>query len=245
MFDLNTATADWRRQMLAAGVKDPNVLEELEGHLCEEMDQQMRTGVSAEQAFGIAVQCIGQPDALQSEFAKSIAATGTRLQRLKYVLWRFIGFPLPSPLLLTVGARETLELGRQEALGFHHDFIGTEHVLLGLLESKTGVVRNLLQKMGVDHNIVRGEIEEIVGHGPAPRAPHALPYTPRVKKALTIAGSEARSLGRTQIRAEHIFLGLLQEGGGVAALVLKKLGVNSSVARVAVRDELTRNPPDA
>src|SRR5580700_2421074 len=110
MFDLEKAIADWRRQMLAAGVKDPNVLEELEGHLREEMEQQMRTGVSAEQAFGIAVQCIGQPAALRSEFAKSIAATGTRLQRWKFVLWRFIGLPLPSPLLLTAGARETLDL---------------------------------------------------------------------------------------------------------------------------------------
>jgi hypothetical protein len=241
MFDIETAIADWRRQMLAAGVKNPNVLEELESHLREDMELQMRTGLSAEQAFGIAVQRIGQPAALRDEFAKSSAAKGTRLQRWRYVLWRFIGLPLPSPNVFAFDVRETLELGRQEALAFHHDFIGTEHVLLGLLESKTGVVRNVLRKMGVDHKIIRGEIEKVVGLGSAQQVPHALPYTPRVKKALKIAGSEARSLNRKHIRAEHIFLGLLREGGGVAALVLKNLGVDIRAARAAVVDELGRN----
>src|SRR5439155_878205 len=161
MFNLDEAIADWRRRMFAAGMKNPGALDELESHLREEVEQRMRWGVSAQQAFEIAAQCLGQPAALLNEFAKAGATAGTRLQRLKTALLRFIGAPLPAPAALTAGAREILELGGKEALGFHHDFIGTEHVLLGLLGSKTGVVPAVLRRMGVDHNVVRSEIEKV------------------------------------------------------------------------------------
>jgi hypothetical protein len=240
MFNLEQSIADWRRRMLAGGVKSPVPLDELESHLREDVEQQVQSGVSAGQAFEIAVQRMGRPAALQNEFAKSGATKGARLQKLKDALLRFIGVPLPPPIVLTACARETLELGAREALGFHHDFIGTEHVLLGLLELKSGVVRGVLQKMGVDQGTVRSEIEKIVGIGRAQPTSHALPYTPRVKKALRIAGSEARSLNQIHVDAGHLFLGLLREGGGVAALVLKTLGVNIQTAREEMLRELGR-----
>ncbi len=237
MFNLEQSIAAWRRQMLAAGVKNRNVLEELESHLREEVERQARSGAGAEQAFAMATQRIGQPAALQQEFAKAGAMKATRLQQLKAVLLRFMGFPTLSPCALNAAARESLELGGKEALGFHHDFIGTEHVLLGLLESKTGIVPGVLQRMGLNHRIIRSEIEKIVGCGPVQPAGHALRYTPRVKKALEIASSEARALNQTHVGAEHILLGLLREGGGVAALVLKTLGVNLQAARAEIASE--------
>jgi ABC-type transport system involved in cytochrome c biogenesis permease subunit len=133
MFNLEQSIAEWRRRMLAAGVNNPGVLDELESHLREDVARQTRTGASAEQAFEVAVQCVGQPAALQQEFAKAAAFNGTRLQRLKGALLRFLGVPPPPQNLLTAGARESLQLGEKEALGFHHDFVGTEHVLLGLM----------------------------------------------------------------------------------------------------------------
>src|ERR1700722_1093646 len=127
MFNLNVAIKEWRRRILAAGVKNPNILDELENHLREDVEQRMQGGVGEGDAFEVAVRSIGQPATLQNEFAKSGATTGTRLQRLKCALLAFIGIPLPpSPRVFTDAARETLEIGGKEALGFHHDFIGTE-----------------------------------------------------------------------------------------------------------------------
>jgi len=224
--------------MLAAGVKNPNVLDELESHLREDVERLARSGSNMEQAFETAVGRIGQGGPLKREFAKVGAAKGTRRQGLKSALLRFIGMALPPPDAFTACARETLELGGKEALGLHHHFIGTEHVLLGLLELKTGVVCGVLHRLGVDRKIVRTEIEKVVGPGPAEQMTEMPPYTPRVKKALAIAGSEARALNHTHVGAEHIFLGLLLEGGGVAARVLKNLGVNIQTAREEIQREL-------
>jgi len=244
MFNLEQAIAEWRRHMLAAGVENPNVLDELESHLRDDVEQRKRLGASTQESFESAVQRIGQPAALESEFAKAGAGRGARLQRLKGAFLRFIGLTPPYPNALTASAREILELGDKEARGFHHDFIGTEHVLLGLLESKTGVVPAVLQRMGVDSRLVRSEIEKIVGNGPMARPGHSLPYTPRVKKALQLAGGEARVLKQPRIGCEHIFLGLLLEGGGVAALVLKTLGVNIGAAREQILLHLGRKERD-
>jgi len=245
MFKLDQAIAEWRRQMLAAGVKTPTVLDELESHLRDEVEQQMRSGMEAQEAFEIAVQRIGKPAALQNEFAKAGSRKTRRLQRLKATLLRVIGVPRLDPNALTTGAREILELGGMEARGFHHDFIGTEHVLLGLLESKAGGISVVLQRVGVDSKIVRAEIEKIVGNGRAGQSVQSLPYTPRVKKALAHAAAEARALNQTEVGAELIFLGLLLEGGGVAALVLKTLGVNIQTARSEILRQLGRNQPEA
>ena len=132
MFDLEQSIAAWRRQMLAAGVKNPNDLDELESHLREEVKRQTRLGASTKRAFEVATECIGQPAALQCEFAKAAAEKGTFWRKWRDALLRFIGVPPSSPATFTTGAREILELGRMEALGFHHDFIGTEHVVAGV-----------------------------------------------------------------------------------------------------------------
>jgi hypothetical protein len=239
VFNLERAMEEWRRQMQSAGIKSA-ALEELENHLREDIENQIKSEIALEQAFAVAVQRLGPPVAVQNEFAKAASMQRSRLQRWKELLLKFAGVPVADPMMLTLAARESLQLGGKEALSFHHDFIGTEHVLLGLLELETGIVRGVLQRLGINPKIVRTEIEKVVGPGPKPRATNELRYTPRVRKALEIAGSEARALKQTQVGAEHIFLGLLREGGGVASLVLKALGLNVQTAREEILRELGR-----
>jgi hypothetical protein len=234
MFNLEKEIATWRQQMLAAGIT-AELLDELESHLRDEVDVRVKSGKSVEEAFMLAVQSMGQPSALQVEFAKNLRAPGF-LPRLKAAIARLLGFPVPISKSFTAGARDALELGAMEARGFHHDFIGTEHVLLGLLKTETGVVPNVLRRLGVDACRVRSEIEKIVGCGPSGRNTPTLPYTPRVREALELARREASN--QPVVGAEHIFLGLLREGSGVAAVVLKTLGVDIRTARDEVHREL-------
>ena len=245
MFNLDNAIKEWRRQMLAAEIKTPALLDELESHLRDDVEQQMRLGPNAQEAFEIAVRQIGQPAALRDEFTKVGPTKRTRLQRLKSALLKFLGVSPPLANAYTAEAWEILELGGKQALGFHHDFIGTEHLLLGLLESKTEIVPSVLQRIGVDHKVVREEVEKIVGIGIPQRNTSALPYTPRVKKALELAAKEARVQNRMRVSAEHIFLGLMLEGGGVAALVLRNLGVNAVMIRGEILKELRHHQPGA
>lgn len=239
MFNLDHAIAEWRRQMIAAGIKLPQVLDELESHLREDIVRRIRSGMPAEKAFDKAIEGIGEACALRDEFRK--VGMGTLWQRVWRAMLRLVGFSSAVPGDFTASARETLDLGRQEALGFHHDFIGTEHVLLGLLATESGTVAKVLQKMGASREAVRYEIGKIVGPGPQREAVHELPYTPRVKKALEIASKEARTLERSHIiNTEHIFIGLVLEGGGVAALVLKRLGIDVVRAREEILKELRK-----
>lgn len=242
MFDLEQAIAEWRRQMAAGGIKDSAVLDELESHLREDVAHQMQSGLAPQAAFEVAAGRIGLPGALQNEFVMAGPNQETRLQWLKSAFLRFIGVQPKSPNTFTTSARKTLELGGKQALGFRHDFIGTEHVLLGLLELETGTVASILQSLGVDRRVVRSEIEKVVGPGPVqPATSDTLRYTPRVKKALQLAGREATAHHHPDVSAEHIFLGLLLEGGGVAAMILNNLGVNIQMAREETLRELGRN----
>jgi len=234
MFNLEKEITTWRQQMLAAGIT-AELLDELESHLRDEMDVRVKSGASLEQAFTLAVQSIGHASTLQAEFAKNFRRSNF-LQRFKAAIARFLGLPVPNHKSLSAGARDALELGALEARGFHHDFIGTEHVLLGLLQTETGMVSNVLRRMGVDHRRVRSEIEKIVGCGPSGHNASTLPYTPRVQEALKLARKEASS--QPTVGAEHIFLGLMREGSGVAAVVLKGLGVDVEKTREELRREL-------
>ncbi len=245
MFDLEQSITEWRRQMLAAGINSPDLLDELESHLREDVAGQVRSGLCEQDAFEIAVRRIGQPGELQSEFKIAGATKEPRPQWLKKALLCFIGVRPPALHTFTASAQKTLELGGKEALGFHHDFIGTEHVLLGLLELDTGVVTSVLRKMGVEGKVVRSEIEKVVGNGPVQPVSSAPPYTPRVKKALELAGREAQAHNHKLVGPEHIFVGLLLEGSGVAALILKKLGVNVEAARKEIIKELRWNQSGA
>jgi ATP-dependent Clp protease ATP-binding subunit ClpC len=141
----------------------------------------------------------------------------------------------------TPRAQQVLALARKEADRFNHNFVGTEHLLLGLIKLGQGVAVNVLQKMGLDLETVRMEVEKQVGTGPDQRVVGNIPYTPRVKKVLALAAKEARALNHTYVGTEHILLGLLREGDGVAARVLKNLDVDIEQTRQEILKELDPN----
>ena len=141
----------------------------------------------------------------------------------------------------TPRAQQVLALARKEADRFHHNYVGTEHLLLGLINLGQGVAVNVLQKMGLDLETVRSAVEKQVGTGPETKPTGNIPYTPRVKKVLALAGKEAKALNHSYIGTEHILLGLLREGEGVAARVLKSLDVDIEQCRHAILAELDPN----
>jgi len=240
MFDLEHSLSEWRRQMLSAGVRNPDIVDELESHLCEDWARRVRSGEGEEQAFANAAQGIGQATLLQHEFAKLGGKKWAWLRRLKRSMaGAFV--PVPALSALTPGALRTLELARLEAPRLHHGFIGTEHVLLGLLALEDGVVTNVLGRMGVDREDVRRQIEKWVSAFPPSHLPGRLPYTPRVKKALRLAATEAKVFQHAGVGAEHLFLGLLLEGDGVAGRVLRDLGLSPETTREEILGALGRN----
>jgi len=141
----------------------------------------------------------------------------------------------------TPRAQQVLALARKEADRFNHNFVGTEHLLLGLIKLGQGVAVNVLQKMGLDLETVRMEVEKQVGTGPDQKMIGNIPYTPRVKKVLALAAKEAKQLAHTYVGTEHILLGLLREGDGVAARVLKNLDVDIEQTRQEILKELDPN----
>src|SRR5687767_13611196 len=141
----------------------------------------------------------------------------------------------------TPRAQQVLALARKEADRFNHNFVGTEHLLLGLIKLGQGVAVNVLQKLGLDLETVRMEVEKQVGTGPDQKMIGNIPYTPRVKKVLALAAKEARALNHTYVGTEHILLGLLREGDGVAARVLKNLDVDIEQTRQEILKELDPN----
>jgi ATP-dependent Clp protease ATP-binding subunit ClpC len=141
----------------------------------------------------------------------------------------------------TPRAQQVLALARKEADRLNHNFLGTEHLLLGLIKLGQGVAVNVLLRMGLDLETVRMEVEKNVGTGPDQKVIGNIPYTPRVKKVLALAQKEAKKLGHTYVGTEHILLGLLVEGDGVAARVLKDLDVDIEQARQEILKELDPN----
>ena len=138
----------------------------------------------------------------------------------------------------TPRAQQVLALARKEADRFNHNFVGTEHLLLGLIKLGQGVAVNVLQKMGLDLETVRLEVEKQVGGGPDQKVVGNIPFTPRVKKVLALATKEAKALSHTVVGTEHLLLGLLREGDGVAARVLKNLDVDIEQCRKEILREL-------
>ena len=141
----------------------------------------------------------------------------------------------------TPRAQQVLALARKEADRFHHNYVGTEHLLLGLINLGQGVAVNVLQKMGLDLETVRNAVEKQVGSGPDTKPSGNIPYTPRVKKVLALSGKEAKALNHSYVGTEHILLGLLREGEGVAARVLKSLDVDIDRCRNEILAELDPN----
>jgi ATP-dependent Clp protease ATP-binding subunit ClpA len=124
-------------------------------------------------------------------------------------------------------------LAQEEARMLNHDYIGTEHLLLGLVHEGEGVAAKALESLGISLEAVRQQVEVLIGRGQQAPAGH-IPFTPRAKKVIELAGREANDLGHDYIGTEHILLGLIREGEGVAAQVLVKLGADLAGVRQQV-----------
>ena len=131
-------------------------------------------------------------------------------------------------------ARKVMQLANQEAQRFNHEYIGTEHILLGLIKEGTGVAANVLRNLDIDLRKIRLEVEKLVQSGPDMVTMGKLPHTPRAKKVLEYAVEEARNLNHNYVGTEHLLLGLLREQEGVAAQVLMNLGVRLEDVREEV-----------
>ncbi len=135
-------------------------------------------------------------------------------------------------------AKKVMSYARQEAQKFNHEYIGTEHVLLGLVQEGSGVAANVLKNMSIDLEKIRHEVEKIVKTGPTSVAMGQLPFTPRAKKVLELSMEEASQLGHNYIGTEHLLLGLIRESEGIAAQVLLNLGVKLEEVREEVLEFL-------
>src|SRR5207253_7993692 len=130
-------------------------------------------------------------------------------------------------------ARRVVVLAQEEARMLNHNYIGTEHILLGLIHEGEGVAAKALESLGISLEGVRQQVEEIIGQGQQAPSGH-IPFTPRAKKVLELSLREALQLGHNYIGTEHILLGLLREGEGVAAQVLMKIGLDMQKIRQTV-----------
>src|SRR5712691_9374418 len=141
-------------------------------------------------------------------------------------------------------ARKVMQLANQEAQRFNHEYIGTEHILLGLVKEGSGVAANVLKNLEIDLRKIRLEVEKIVQHGPGGEqvVMGRLPHTPRAKKVIEYSIEEARNLNHNYVGTEHLLLGLLREQEGVAAQVLMNLGLKLEDVREEVLNLLGHNP---
>lgn len=143
----------------------------------------------------------------------------------------------------TERARKVILLAKEEAKRFNHDYIGTEHILLGLVREGEGVAAAVLATFGLSPDKIRLEVEKLVQPGPATVVSGDLPFTPKAKKVIELAIDEARSLGHNYIGTEHLLLGLIREGEGVASQVLMNLGLELDKVREEVMNLLGSEVP--
>ncbi len=141
-------------------------------------------------------------------------------------------------------ARKVMALANQEAQRFNHEYIGTEHILLGLAKEGSGVGATVLKNMGIDIKKLRQELDKLIQAGPTMVTQGKLPQTPRAKHAIEYAIEEARSLNHDYVGTEHILLGLLRETEGIAAQVLMHLGLKLEDGRQEVLNLLGGGEPD-
>jgi ATP-dependent Clp protease ATP-binding subunit ClpC len=138
-------------------------------------------------------------------------------------------------------ARRVVVLSQEEARLLNHNYIGTEHILLGLVHEDEGVAARALESLNIRLDAVRRQVEGIIGRGGSPPSDH-IPFTPRAKKVLELSLREAIQLGHNYIGTEHILLGLVREGEGVACQVLVKLGVELPKVRARVQQLVAESP---
>jgi ATP-dependent Clp protease ATP-binding subunit ClpA len=168
--------------------------------------------------------------------AKALESLGISLEAVRQQVEEIIGQGQQAPsghIPFTPRAKKVLELSLREALQLGHNYIGTEHILLGLIREGDGVAAKALDALGISLDTVRQQVEEIIGQGQQAPSGH-IPFTPRAKKVLELSLREALQLGHDYIGTEHILLGLLREGDGVAAQVLVSLGADLNVVRERV-----------
>ena len=138
----------------------------------------------------------------------------------------------------TERARKVILLAKEEAKRFNHDYMGTEHILLGLIREGEGVAAAVLQNLGLSPEAIRIEVEKLVQPGPTTLVSGDIPFTPKAKKVIELAMDEARNLGHNYIGTEHLLLGLIREGEGVAAQALQNLGIDLDRVRSEVMNLL-------
>ena len=138
----------------------------------------------------------------------------------------------------TERARKVIILAREEAIRLGHNFVGTEHLLLGLVREGDGLAVAILKKLSVNISTLKGEVEKVVSVGTQVSPAGEVPFTPQAKKVLEYAISEARSMGHNYIGTEHLLLGLVREGEGIASLVLRDVGVTVAAAKVQAQELL-------
>ena len=138
-------------------------------------------------------------------------------------------------------ARKVMSLANQEALRFNHEYIGTEHILLGLVKEGSGVAANVLKNLNIDLQKIRQEVEKIVQAGPDMVTMGKRPQTPRAKKVIEYSIEEARNLNHNYVGTEHLLLGLLREQEGIASQILMNLGLNVEDAREEILCVLGHN----
>src|SRR3989339_1305129 len=134
----------------------------------------------------------------------------------------------------TERARKVILLAKEEAKRFNHDYIGTEHILLGLVREGEGVAAAVLASFGLSPEKIRLEVEKLVQPGPSTVISGDIPFTPKAKKVIELAMDEARRLGHNYIGTEHLLLGLIKEGEGVASHVLMNVGLDLNKLRAEV-----------
>jgi ATP-dependent Clp protease ATP-binding subunit ClpC len=140
----------------------------------------------------------------------------------------------------TERARRVVVLAQEEARALSHNYIGTEHILLGLIHENEGVAAKSLESIGISLDAVRTQVEEIIGEGRITPSGQ-IPFTPRAKKVLELSMRESIQLGHNYIGTEHILLGLIREGEGLGAQVLVKLGADLNRVRQQVIEMLSRH----
>jgi hypothetical protein len=164
-------------------------------------------------------------------------AAQQRHSALRSLISKFVGGvgSVTGPMFkrFTARARQVIVLGQEEARTLRHEYMGTEHVLLGLLAEGEGIAGQTLQRAGITLDAARAEIEKIIGRGEATPRGH-VPFTPRAKKVLELALREAIHLGHSYLGTEHILLGLIREGEGVAVRVIAALGADLNELRESV-----------
>lgn len=145
----------------------------------------------------------------------------------------------------TERARKVIILAKEEAKRFNHDYIGTEHILLGLIKEGESVAAAVLQNLGLSLDTIRLEVEKLVQFGPSTIVSGDIPFTPKAKKVIELAMDEARRLGHNYIGTEHLLLGLIKEGEGVASHVLMNIGLDLNKVRSEVIKLLGSSAPSA